>query len=72
MNITRTSPLTGHTNTLDLPVTKRSFCRWLEGEPVQHCFPNLDATQCEFIATGFMPGEYEIFCGVTPLQYCPP
>ena len=31
MNITRTSPLTGQANTLDLPVTKRGFRRWLEG-----------------------------------------
>ena len=32
------------------------------GEPVQYCFPDLDANQREFIKSGFMPGEYEIFC----------
>ena len=67
MKITRTSPLTGQTNTLDLPIGRRNFRRWLEGEPVQRCFPDLDATQREFITTGFMPGEFEIFCGVAPL-----
>ncbi len=60
MKITRTSPLTGRTNTLDLPVNRRGLRRWLKGEPVQHCFPDLDADQREFIMTGYMPGEYEI------------
>ena len=60
MKITRTSPLTGQTNTLDLPIDRRSLRRWLNGEPVQHCFPDLDAAQREFIMTGYMPGEYEI------------
>jgi len=66
MKITRTSPLTGQTNTLDLPVNRRSFRRWLNGEPVQYCFPSLDADQREFIKSGFMPGEYEIFLGIAP------
>ena len=34
---------------------------------MQRCFPSLDATQREFIVTGFLPGEYQIFCGVTDL-----
>ena len=68
MIITRTSPLTGTTNTLNLPIDRRSFRRWLNGEPVQHCFRALDANQREFIVTGFMPGEYEIFCGIAPLS----
>ena len=72
MKITRTSPLTGQPNTLDLPIAQRSFRRWLEGEPGPRCFPRLDTTQREFIVTGFMPGEYEIFCGVAPLENCPP
>jgi hypothetical protein len=71
MKITRTSPLTGETHTLDLPVTKRGFRRWLKGDPVQCCFPGLDTTQREFIVTGFMPGEFELFCAVPPLQVCP-
>ena len=45
MKITRTSPLTGATNTIDLPIDRRSFRRWLNGEPVQHCFPALDVNQ---------------------------
>ena len=61
MKIARTSPLTGQTNTLDLPIDRRSLRRWLNGEPVQYCFPDLDADQREFIKSGFMPGEYEIF-----------
>ena len=31
MKITRTSPLTGQTNTLDLPVDRRSLRHWLNG-----------------------------------------
>ena len=72
MKITRTSPLTGRANTLELPITQRNFRRWLEGGPVQRCFPSLDDTQREFIVTGFLPGEYEIFCGVTDLPAYPP
>ena len=63
MKITRTSPLTGQTNTLDLPINRRSLRRWLNGEPAQYCFPSLDADQREFIKNGFLPGEYEIFVG---------
>ena len=44
MKIARTSPLTGETNTLDLPIDRRSFHRWLNGEPVQHCFPTSTPT----------------------------
>jgi len=66
MKVTRTSPLTGATNTLDLPIDRRSFRRWLNGEPVQHCFPALDVDRREFIMTGFMPGEYDIFLGIAP------
>jgi hypothetical protein len=62
MKVTRTSPLTGATNTLDLPIDRRRYRRWLNGEPVQYCFPALDADQREFMITGFMPGEYETFC----------
>ena len=39
MKITRTSPLTGQTNTLDLPIDRRSLRRWLNGEPVQALLP---------------------------------
>ena len=52
MKLTRTSPLTGTTTTLDLPIDRGSFRRWLNGEPVQRCFPALDADQREFIMTG--------------------
>jgi len=66
MRITRKSPLTRKISTLDLPIDRRSFRRWLSGEPIQYCFPDLDADQPEFILSGFMPGEFEIFCGPEP------
>ena len=49
MKITRTSPLTGQTNTLDLPINRRSLRRWLNGEPAQYCFPSLDADQRDLL-----------------------
>ena len=66
IKVTRTSPLTGATNTLDLPIDRRSFRRYLNGERVQYCFPELDVDLREFIMTGFMPGEYELFLGIEP------
>ncbi len=59
MNITRTSPLTGKTVTLDLPVTAQQLERWHRGEMIQDVFPQLTPSQREFIISGLAPGEFE-------------
>jgi hypothetical protein len=62
MKITRTSPLTGELNTLDLPIDSQSLQRWRNGEPARNCFLGLSAHQRQFLLAGFMPGEYDLFC----------
>ena len=59
MYVTRTSPLSGKTNTLDLPCTPDDMVRWHKGMPVQDAFPMLTDEQREFIISGLTPGEFE-------------
>lgn len=54
MNITRTSPLTGELNTLDLPLDRQSLHRWRNGEPARDC------------STGFPPRNSSFF---SPVSY---
>lgn len=59
MQITRTSVLTGKTRTMDLPVTEEQFKKWLGGALIQVAFPNLSASQREFIKTGATDEEWD-------------
>ena len=52
MKITRTSPLTGQTNTLDLPVDRRASAACSTANPSSTAFPDLDAAEREFIKNG--------------------
>ena len=52
MQITRTSPVSGITRTLDLNVTKEQINSWNSGVLIQQAFPNLTASEREFIKTG--------------------
>ena len=68
MNITRRSPLTGITTTLDLNVTPEqmaeyeSLDRWVSRGPIQDIFPHLTAAEREFIKTGYTAADWdEIF-----------
>jgi len=59
MKITRTSPLTGRTNTIDLPVTQDQIDRYARREDhVQNIFKNLTPGQREFIMTGITDQEW--------------
>lgn len=59
MLITRTSPFSGKTTTMDLPVTEEQVARYVEaGVPVQDAFPNLTPDQREFILTGITKDEW--------------
>ena len=72
MNITRTSPLTGELNTLDLPLDRQSLHRWHNGEPARDCFDGLSAAQRQFLLAGFHTRRIRPFLppasvtGVTP------
>ena len=60
MKITRTSPLTGRTNTIDLPVTQDQIDRYARREGyVQDIFKNLTPGQREFIMTGITDQEWD-------------
>ena len=63
MLITRTSPFTGVTRTLNLNVTEEQIAAWQSGTLIQNAFPNLSADEREFIKTGISPEEWEQFLG---------
>jgi len=53
MQITRTNPFTGESNTRDLDVTYGQMAAYYdEGLLLQDAFPNLSADDREFIKTG--------------------
>lgn len=63
MKITRTSPFSGKTVTLDLKVTPTQLARWEAGALAQVVFKFLGADEREFIMTGIIPGEWEEYLG---------
>ncbi|HQR20752.1 MAG TPA: hypothetical protein PKV98_07790 [Burkholderiaceae bacterium] len=60
MLITRTSPLTGLTTTLDLPITQDQLERRAAGALIQHAFPHLEPWQREFIMTGYTQADWAV------------
>ena len=52
MQITRTNPFTGKTNTREIDVTYNQLDRWQGGELIQVAMPHLSADDREFIKTG--------------------
>lgn len=63
MNITRTSIVSGKTNTMDLNVTQEQIDKFNRGVHVQTAFPNLSASEREFILSGITDQEWdEMFC----------
>jgi len=62
--ITRTSPFTGITRTLDLPVTFEQMLKFNSGKGyVQDIFSNLSAGEREFILTGISEDEWSEHIG---------
>jgi hypothetical protein len=60
MNITRKSPLTGKTTTMDLPVTEEQMAEFERPRRrfVQDIFPNLTDAEREFIKTGYTQADW--------------
>ena len=58
MQITRTSPFTGITRTMEIPITNEELARYERGDIIQHCFPILTPSQREFIKTGIVDEEW--------------
>lgn len=64
VKLTKTSPLTGKDNTMELPLTMQEFRdqkkAWKAGTVAQKAFPTLTADEREFIMTGATPQCWDI------------
>ncbi len=59
MQISKVSPLTGKTNTMDIPVTEEQLSRWQRREGlIQNIMPELTAEQREFLMSGYTPEDW--------------
>ncbi len=63
MKVTRTSPFTGITRTLNLNITAVQVARYNNGWLLQDAFPQLSAGEREFYKTGITDEEWEKFIG---------
>jgi len=64
MLITRTSPITGRQNTLDLDISTDSLLKWQSGLLlVQEAFPVLTADEREFLISGCTKEDWETLYG---------
>ena len=59
MLITRTSPFSGNTNSMEIEVTQEQLSSWESGTLIQNAMPNLSADEREFIMTGITPDEWD-------------
>jgi len=59
MEVTKTSPWTGITRTLDLDVTPEEYSAWKAGALIQDAMPRLNADEREFIKTGYTAEDWE-------------
>jgi len=59
MRITRTDPITGKENTIQIPVTDAQLGEWRGGRNIQDAMSHLTDDQREFIMTGIMPDTWE-------------
>ena len=63
MKLTRTSPVSGKKNTLDLDVTREQITDWEKGSLIQDAMPNLTPDEREFIKTGITSEEWSELMG---------
>ena len=59
MIITRTSPMTGRINKMDINVTEDQIKKWKSGALIQNVKPNLSPSEREFIMTGITENEWK-------------
>ena len=59
MIITKTSPLTGMLNTMDIDVTPLQIEQWERGMLIQEAMPLLTRDEREFIMTGLTSTDWE-------------
>jgi hypothetical protein len=59
MKVTRRSPFTGITRTLDLNITAAQIAAYNGGALLQNAFPQLSADEREFYKTGITGEEWD-------------
>ena len=59
MIITKTSPMTGMINTMEVSVTEVQIMQWQRGMLIQDAMPDLSVDEREFIMTGMTPADWE-------------
>ena len=63
MKITKKSPYSGLTVSLEIDVTPEQIENWKSGMLIQNAMPHLSADDREFIQTGLTPEEWEEIYG---------
>ena len=63
MVITRTSPITGISHSVELPVTEEQLTAYNQGALLQNAFPSLSAGDREFIKSGITHSEWKYLFG---------
>ncbi len=63
MTITKTSPLTGNINTMDIDVSEEQLAAWQGGVLIQRAMPHLTPDEREFLMTGYTPEDWEEIFG---------
>ncbi len=63
MKLTRTSPISGKKNTMDLDVTIDQITDWEKGAMIQDAMPNLTVDEREFIKTGITSEDWSELMG---------
>jgi len=63
MIITKTSTMTGLTNTMELDVTQQQIEQWEGGMLIQNAMPNLTPEEREFIMSGATSSEWAVAYG---------
>lgn len=71
IKVTKTSPFTGNTHTLEIPCTVEQLERFARGEGlIQNIMPDVPSELREFLMTGITPEEWDKFIGdVDELDY---
>lgn len=66
MLITRTSPISGATHSLEVNCTPEQLAAWEAGVKIQDAMPDVLAPLREFVMTGTTPGEWASMFGQPP------
>lgn len=59
MKVTKTSPLTGKSNSVIMDVTQEQIDLWKSGVLIQDAMPQLSLDEREFIISGYLPNEWD-------------